>query len=198
MNTTLKTVIVSAIAAIVVAGGLWLMLPAKEATVATSYGNTSIDGSQTSLPTPSNYDYLVARLAFGLGTNLSNSNTGAGNINMAGQKANLLPASTTVCAILNPFSATSTVQSFSINVTTSTSTATSFAIGTSTNAFATSSSMVTGTIGSGATGVVTWDPGANNGSIGPGQYVTVGNATGQVFYPFAVGGTCQATFQTAT
>lgn len=197
MNNTLKTVITSAFVALIVAGGIWLTLPAKEATVgaAALFGTTSIDGSQANLPNPSNGDYVVARVALGIGTALTNSNTGSGNVVEEAQRMAIVSASTTPCAILNPFNATSTVMNFVMNVTTATSTGTSFAIGTSTTAFATTTSMETAGLASNAQGTITWDPGLNNSVIGPGQYVVAGNATGQVFYPFAVGGFCQATFQ---
>lgn len=197
MNDTLKTGIIAAVVAIVVTLGVWALLPAKTANVgaAALFGNTSTDGSQAILPNPTNYDYLVARVALGLGTNLTNSNTGAGNVNIEAQKQNMVSASTTVCAIANPFNATSTVSSFAMNITTGTTTATSYAIGTSTTAFATTTTMETAPVASGAQATITWDPGVNNSVIGPGQFIVVGNAVGQVFYPFAAAGTCSATFQ---
>lgn len=197
MTTNIKTYVIAGIVSLIVAGGIWLALPAKTTTVTTaaSFGNTSIDGSQSNLPNPSNYDYLVARLGLGLGTNVSNSNTGVGNLNIESQKMVLI-ASTTPCAIQNPTGATSTIINFALNVTTSTSTATSFAIGTSTTQYATTTTMETAGLGAGSQGTITWDPGVNNSVIGPGQWIVAGNALGQVFYPFATGGSCSATFET--
>lgn len=191
--TTIKIALIAAVVALIVSAAAWGVAPVKSSSV--TYGNTSTDGSQAILPNPSNFDYLVGRIAIGLGTNVSNSNTGAGNINLEGQRMALVAATTTPCAILNPLNATSSVTGFTMNITTSTSTAISLAIGTSTTAYATSTTMETAAVAAGAQATITWDPGVNNAVIGPGQYIVAGNATGQVTYPFAIGGTCQATFQ---
>lgn len=197
MNDTLKTIITAAIVALVVAGGTWLVLPAKEAHVgaATVFGTTSVDGSQANLPNPSNYDYLVARVALGLGTNLTNSNTGAGNVNVEAQKMNLVAATTTPCAIQNPFNATSTLVNAVMNVTTGTSTAAVLTIATSTTAFAATSPVFGATLAANTQG--TFMAGETASSTGLGVVIP---PTGWVTFTLAsqntLVGTCSAVFQT--
>lgn len=199
MTTNTKSAIIAFATALVVAGGLWLMLPAKTPIVGASFGttNNAIDGSQATLPNPSNYDYLVARLSLGLGTQTSVSSTGAGNVNLEAQRQLLTTGTTTPCALLNPFNATSTITGFAYTITTSTSTAITYAVGTSTTAYATSTGMANVVVGANAQATISWDGGINNSVIGPGQYIVVGqNGTG-----FTTGivtaGACSATFQTA-
>lgn len=199
-----KNIITSAVVALVVAFGLWCVLPAKTPVVgATNFGNTSIDGSQSNLPNPSNYDYLVARLALGLGTNISNSNTGVGNINVAGQKMNLVSGTSTPCAIQNPLNATSTISSVSMNITVATSSAITWSVGSSTTAFATTSNMETVAVAAGAQQTITWDPGADNAQIAPRDWVVIGasgaTAAGTgAFTSIILGGTCQIVLNSAS
>lgn len=196
MNETLKTIGVSAFVALVVAGGIWLALPAKTPVVGANavFGNTSIDGSQSNLPNPSNSDYDVARLALGLGTNLSISNTGVGNVNIEAQKMNLVAATTTPCAIQNPLNATSTVQDVTVNVTTSTSTTASFSVATSTTAFANTSPYYGATLAANVDG--TFMAGETASSTGLGVVLP---PTGWVVMTLSsqntLGGTCSAVFQ---
>lgn len=200
MNT-LKTIITAALVALVVTGGTWALLPAKTPAIGAQaiFGNTSIDGNQANLPNPSNADYLVARLALGLGTNLSNSNTGAGNVVIEAQRQNIVAATTTPCAIQNPFNATSTLVDGTINITTSTSTAGVFTIATSSTAFATTSPIFGATLASGADGtLLTGETASSTGLgvvLGPSAWLVFG-VTG-AGYGFTYGGTCSAVFQAA-
>lgn len=193
MNKT--NIVIGTIASLALLGVIWLGLGHK--TQIASFGNTSIDGSQTILPNPSNYDYLVARLALGLGTNLSNSNTGAGNLNIAGQRVAINTASTTVCAIQNPLGVTSTIMGVYVSITGATSSAATYGLGTTTTQYGTSTNMTTQTIGASSQGIITWDPGTDNSLIGPNAWFTVGNAPTGVFYPYAASGFCGMTVESA-
>lgn len=203
MNT-LKTIITSALVALIVTGGIWLVLPSKTPVIGANavFGNTSIDGSQSNLPNPSNSDYAVARLALGLGTAMTNSSSGAGNINLEAVRQVIATATTTTCSIANPFLATSTILSFSYNITVGTSTPAAgidYTVGTTTTAFATSTNMVADQyVAAGAQKTITWDPGANNSVLSANQFITVGalasstiTGTGGI----VTGGTCAATFE---
>lgn len=202
MNDTIKTIVTSAIVAIVVAGGIWLTLPAKTPIVGADavFGNTSVDGSQSNLPNPSNTDYDVARLALGLGTNLSNSNTGAGNVNIEAQRMNLNVATITPCAIQNPFNATSSLVDATFNVTTGTSSAAQIVFATSTTAFATTSALATMQVAASSDGTfVTGETATSTGIgvvLGPSNWLVIGTALGSaVGYGYTYGGTCSAVFQ---
>lgn len=195
MNDTLKTIITSAVVAFIITAGIWLTLPAKTPVIgAATFGNTSVDGSQSNLPNPSNADYEVARLALGLGTNLSNSNTGAGNVVIEAQRMSLVAATTTPCAVQNPFNATSTVLSTTVNVTTATSTSASFNLATSTTAFAATSPYFGATLAANAQGSFTAGETASTTGLG-----VILPPTGWVVMTLSsantLGGTCSATFQ---
>lgn len=193
--TLTKTVIISGIIALVVSGVAWASFPAKTSHV--SFGNTSVDGSQSNLPNPSNSDYAVARLALGLGTNLSNSNTGVGNVIIEAQKMVMNVATGTPCAIQNPLSATSTVLTAGFNITTSTSTAGSLTIATSSTAFATTSPVFGAIVPANVEGTYVGGETASSTGLGiilgPSSWVVFGvaGATGGYTY----GGTCSITVQ---
>lgn len=196
MNNTLKTIGISALVAFIVTGAIWLALPAKTPIIGANavFGNTSIDGSQANLPNPSNSDYEVARLAFGLGTNLSVSSTGAGNVNTEAQRVNITAASTTLCAIQNPFNSTSTLQEFTMNVTVASSTATSLVIGSSTSAFSPAVSPFFGaTLAANSQGTFMAGETASSTGLGvvlgPTAWMIVTTPTAQT-----LGGTCSGTF----
>lgn len=200
MNDTLKTIVTSALVALLVATAVWLWLPAKTPHVGLAFGNTSTDGSQANLPNPSNADYMVGRLAFGLGTNLSNSNTGAGNVNLEAQRVNMVAATSTPCAIQNPFNATSTLLSFTANITVSTSTAVQFVVATSSTPNATTSPIFTASLASGAEGTfLTGETASTTGLgvvLGPKDWSTMGITAGSGSAGNAtLGGTCSAVFQ---
>lgn len=103
----------------------------------------------------------------------------------------LRTATTTPCAILSP-AATTTLESFTLNVTTGTSTAGLITIATSTTAYATTSLVTSKTIASGAQGTVNWHAGVDNGLVSPSTYVVAG--VQGVAYGFTYIGTCSATF----
>lgn len=192
MNKNILTGVLMALAIIVVFGVYSVTHQPK--TLAVTLGNTSIDGSQALLPNPSNADYEVARLAFGLGTNLSVSSTGANNVNIEAQRVSLTPASTTLCAVQNPFNATSTLQEFTLNVNVSSSTVTSLTIGSSTTAFSPAVSPFFGaTLAANAQG--TFETGETASStglgvvLGPTAWMVVTTPTAQT-----LGGTCSGIF----
>lgn len=165
----------------------------KAVSQATPFGNTSIDGNQALLPNPSNTDYEVARLALGLGTNLSNSNTGAGNVVVEAQRVAMVAATTTPCAIQNPFNATSTVQDFVANITTATSTAVGFQIATSTTAFLNTSPVFGATLAANQQG--TFMTGETASSTGLGVILPpTGWVTMTLTSANTIGGTCSAVF----
>jgi hypothetical protein len=198
MNKT--NIIVGAIAVVALILGGISFFRATPATVAStqSFGNTSIDGSQSNLPNPSNSDYSVARLAQGFGTNLSNSNTGAGNINIEAQAQNMISGTTTVCTLANPFNATSTITGFVVDLKTGVLTGGgTFAAGTTTSGTATTTGLFSTTYASSSAGqVFTWDPGSLNGYLGPTGQVTLGFTAGSATgTPYSIVGTCSATFQ---
>lgn len=163
-----------------------------------TFGNTSIDGSQSILPNPSNFDYLVARLALGLGTNLSNSNTGSGNVVYEAQAASIAASSSVLCSLVNPFNSTSTIVNTSIYFTTAPTSTLQLVEGTSTvqQPTATSSGMQTVSVPVSATGTAfTWDAGVNNNVVGTGQVVTFGIGGGSANAGnYAPAGKCQGVF----
>lgn len=194
-----KTIITAGIVALIVAVGLWLILPAKAPIATASFGNTSTDGSQSNLPTPTNYDYLVARLGLGLGTNLSVSSTGAGNINILGQKMNLVGATTTPCNIQSPFTTATSTAELIMNITTATSTSQNIQIATASvpNAFTTIvSSGVTVTGGTQATlGVDTIASSTGQLiTVGPSGWIAAGSSNSTAL---TYGGTCSVIFTSA-
>ena len=196
MTTSQK--VIGAVAVLgVILGAVALLLPHSTPSTATTFGNTSVDGSQSNLPNPSNFDYLVARLALGYQTNLSVNGTGANNINVEAQRANMVSTSTVICAIQNPFNATSTIQNVVFNPTVGTSSSLTLTVGTSTSAVATSSTMMTVVVPAGSTGYpATWDPSTNNAAIPPGDWVVFGPGAGTaVTYAYTYTGTCSGLFQ---
>lgn len=106
-------------------------------------------------------------------------------------------ATTTLCSMQNPYAATSSLLSFSMQINTPTSTAAVIDVATSTSAFATTTTtnlLTAQSVGSGAKATFTFDPVNNNNIVGPGQYVlakTEGAGVGGYTY----GGTCQGTWQ---
>lgn len=125
---------------------------------------------------------------------------GAGDLAIDTYAANATSASTTVCAIQNPNSATSSISAFSFQVTTATSTAISWVIGTTTSPYATSSGMVSATLSANEKGAITYAPVSRDNVIGPSEYVVVGTGantglglnTGGVIFA----GNCTGVFQT--
>lgn len=194
MNKTNIIVGVIAVVALIL-GGLAYIKNTSVSSGTQSFGNVSVDGSQSNLPNPSNSDYSVARLAQGFGTNLS-VNSGVGNINIEGQAQNMVAGTTTVCTIQNPFNATSTIMSVVANLKTGISGGATFALGTTTSGTATSTSMSSVAFGTFVGGLITWDPGVQNAYLAPlGQVTlgfTAGSATGT---PYIINGTCSALFQ---
>ena len=166
-------------------------LRATPATVAStqSFGNTSIDGSQSNLPNASNSDYSVARLAQGFGTNI-------GNINVEAQAQTMVAGTTTVCTIANPFNATSSIMSVDINLKTGISGGATFALGTTTSGTATSTNLLSSALATNVGGVITWDPGTNNAFLAPNGQVTLGFTSGSATgTPYIINGTCAVMLQ---
>ncbi len=164
-------------------------IPALNAPVA----NTTLpNGIQT--PNPSNYDYLVARLYFYVDGALGFGNGTAVVTNEQAVRSTLSAATTTPCNLQNPFTATSSINTY-VNVTTGTSTTESFVFGTSTTPNATTSPSASVTIALNAT------PTFASGVIfvGPKSWVVGGfTATSSLLSDgrFTLGGSCQGTFRT--
>lgn len=109
---------------------------------------------------------------------------------------------TTPCSLKDPITtASSTILSYAFNVTVGTSTPSAginFVVGTSTSPYSTTTGMVANHyVPAGQQAMITWDPGIDNGAIGPNVYINVGMqasssipATG-----LKVTATCQATLQ---
>lgn len=148
-----------------------------------------------------------------IGPNSTGATGYVGYISTIGSRIAATSGSTTPCAIPNPLgaalaagnatTATGTIQSFAFTVTAPTSTAVTWVVGTSTTAYATSSSLVTGTVAAGTQSTITYDGLSNNNIIGPGQFIVVGTGngttgvgpnTGGVIF----GGFCQATVESAS
>lgn len=143
---------------------------------------------------------------FVLGNALTGPNsTGATNytgyIATQGYRQTATSGTTTPCAILNPFTGTSTIESFSFNETTATSSAVSWVLGTSTTAYATSSSLMSSAIAASAQGTLSYLPVTNGNIVGPGLYVLLGtglgtaNTVGPNTGGVVMAGTCSAVFQ---
>ncbi len=158
----------------------------------TNYTGISITG------TPGTFD-VSGTATFNGQTTMSAS---VGSISTKVVRQTLTAATTTPCAIQNPFLATSTIVSFALNITTGTSSAAVFAVGSSTTAFATTTGMVANAaITSSATGNITWDPGTNNAAISGSNWIIAGLIAGSNGAPnnaYTYVGTCQAVFQTVS
>lgn len=111
-------------------------------------------------------------------------------------------ASSTLCAIQNPFNATSTIAEAFINVTTGTSSAAQIIIASSSTPYATSSPLMVATLASGQMGQIS-NPGIATStglgvSVGPTGYVVIGiGSGGSVNYGYTYGGLCAARFVAA-
>lgn len=192
MNTTLKNIlwaIVSVIVAVIISVFFTDSRISQQAQSFSSVVNRA-----------TTYLYLQATQALGLGGNTGGFYNTNNTVNLAATRQNINAASTTICALQNPFAATSTIQSIALNITTATGTAVSWVFATSTAQFATTSLIVSNNAVSGALSTITWDPGSNNSGIPGNAYVVVGangisgaGSTG-IGAPFA--GTCSAVFNT--
>lgn len=106
-------------------------------------------------------------------------------------------ATTTLCSIANPFSTTSTIETFDYQITTGTSTASTIVGSISTSAYVTSTAtnfLAAQTVGSGAQDSLSITPTVDAGIVGPNQYVllkTEGAGLGGYTYT----GKCQAVFR---
>lgn len=106
-------------------------------------------------------------------------------------------ATTTLCAMRAPTSATSTLQSTSFQIVVGTSSAATIDIGTSTTAFSTTTNLVAArSVASGAQGYAYWSPvggSVDDAKMSPGEYVVVKTAgAGSSGYTYT--GFCQAVF----
>lgn len=106
-------------------------------------------------------------------------------------------ATTTLCSMRAPTSATSTLNFASFQIVTGTSTSATIDIGTSTSAFATTTNLVAAkSIASGAQGYAYWSPvggSVDDAKMAPGEYVNVKTA-GAGLSGYTYGGFCQAVF----
>ena len=106
--------------------------------------------------------------------------------------ASLIAATTTPCVIKSP-SATTTLETFTMNVTTGTSTAPNLTLATSTITNATTSLVFNKTYGASTQFTLNWHPTTENALVSPNIFVSVGAAG--VPYGFTLVGTCSATFR---
>lgn len=125
---------------------------------------------------------------------LPNNNFSFGEVRSWAYGPRMNVATTTLCAIKSP-AATSSLRSASFNIFTGTSTAATIDLATSTTAFATTTNLVSAfSVGSGATGNVSWFPSGTNSTIAPNTYVIVKTA-GAGLGGYTYGGRCSAVFQ---
>lgn len=121
-----------------------------------------------------------------------------GGVTVYNAKQTMQTATTTLCWIANPRSATSSVRSFVAQITTGTSTAANITLATSSSRYATSTSdelIADHPVASGAQDTITYNAStANANIIGPSEYLllqTAGAGAGGYTYT----GHCQATFE---
>lgn len=116
-----------------------------------------------------------------------------GGVRSWASRKSLEAATTTVCALQSP-NATSSLVRTGLNVTTGTSTAGTITMATSSSPFATTTSLESFTIASGAQGNRYYIPTTSANSVmAPNTYVVFGVAG--VPYGFTYEGTCQATWE---
>lgn len=120
-----------------------------------------------------------------------------GGVTVYNAKQTMQTATTTLCAIQNPRTATSTIRSFVAQIQTGTSTAAAISLATSTLQYATSTSdelIADYSVASGGQTTVSFTGTTNANIIGPNQWLlfrTAGAGLGGYTY----GGHCQATFE---
>jgi hypothetical protein len=120
-----------------------------------------------------------------------------GNIQIQGVRQNIVAATTTPCAMQNPFSASSTLLNATMNVTTATTTTGQITFASSANAFATTTLLIGASLTSGAQGSFMAGETSSSTGLGvivaPSGWIVIG-VQGAAF-PFTYGGTCSAIFQ---
>lgn len=122
-----------------------------------------------------------------------------GGVDYAYVQKSMTAATTTICAIPNPFgTATSSLVSFLGQITTGTTTAANITLATSTLQFATSTSdelVADRSVASGAQDTLSWLPsvGSNTNMIAPSDFVLYRTA-GAGLSGYTYTGTCSATF----
>lgn len=119
-----------------------------------------------------------------------------GNVAEWRVRQDMVAATTTLCAIANPRSSTTTVETFTVQITTGTSTAAAITLATSTSQYATSTSnemIADYAVASGAQATITYVPTSNNGILAPNEFLLVDTA-GAGLGGYTFGGTCRATF----
>jgi hypothetical protein len=161
-------------------------------TNAPAAGTVAPNGSV--LPNPSVLDYLVNRVMLYTDKTLAYGNSSGTPLYKQAARMTLATATTTPCALQSPFTSTSTLVSFALNVTTGTSTTGSLTLATSTTAYATTSAITTFNIASGAKATPVWTGGNDVGVVAPSGYVVVGVKGAN--FGFTYVGTCSAIFQT--
>lgn len=120
-----------------------------------------------------------------------------GEIAIWNTEASMRAATTTLCAIPNPQTATSTIKSITWQITTGTTTAAAITVATSTSQYATSTSnelIADQAVASEAQGTANWVPGVNTGILGPNEYLLVKTA-GAGLGGYTYTGTCSAQFE---
>lgn len=152
-------------------------------------GNNVQAGAVTSPPT--NFDYVQISQAIGWLTSGI-----ATPINETVVRQTLVTtATTTPCALLNPFNATSSVPYIAVNVTTGTSTLSTLNFATSTTAYATTSTFANFNVAANNQQTVVYT-GTSTGQgpvVAPNGYLVIG-ATGGFPQGYVYGGSCSAKF----
>lgn len=196
-----KQNIIGAIAVVALLLSVWAALTPKSSL--TSFGalsntNAPVAGTiapnGSVLPNPSVLDYLVNRVMLYTDKTLAFGNTTGTPLYQQAIRQSLTAATTTPCALQNPFTSTSTLIAWDMNVTTATSSAGVLTLATSTTAYATTSAIATFSIAANAQGTRVWSGGNDVGVVAGSGYVVVG--VQGVAYGFTYGGTCSGIFQT--
>lgn len=171
-----------------VAGVAILALLLAYAVFSLSHAHPQVTAGAVTSP-PTNLDYVQISQAIGwLTSGLATP------INETIVRQTLTAATGTPCAILNPFSATSSVPYVAFNVTTATGTAATLNFATSSTAFATTSIFANFSIAASQQQTVVYT-GTSTGIgpvVAPGGYLVVGAVGAPA--GFTYGGSCSAKF----
>lgn len=154
---------------------------------------------------PSNFSYILASQSvdsplFRYVLAVVN-NTVTSQVSVQAVRSSLTAATTTPCALQNPFNATTTINDVSLVVTTATSSAGQFVFATSTTPYNyTTSPIASESLAANAQGTFVTGETASSTGLGvvvpPNGYIVIGMGTGSaVSYGYTYGGTCTAIFQ---
>lgn len=206
----IKNVITSALVALLVTVVVVSLLSPH---TASSYGTTAVSTGVTEpagtvlpngvvLPNPSTSDYTVERVYDAIQSSLGLGNGTSVPTHIQGVRAALTAATSTICALQNPYTATSTIVSSALNITTATSSAGSIIAAVALTPFATTTVIAQGISvpASSLASLVVGETASSTGAgviVGPSNYIVWGmTPASAVGYGYTYGGTCQAVFET--